>query len=81
MLLGRPLFLAFSNGTETSIPGSSRTAPMTLFKASFGESRALESVLIGYGKHLRVEDGKDPFVSGPAHSMALKDSGALPNSV
>ena len=48
-LLERPLFLAFSNGTEKSIPRSFRTAPKTLFKALFGERRALESVIYSDG--------------------------------
>lgn len=30
---------------------------------------------VGYGKHLRVDHGKDQFVSGPAHINGMKGSG------
>ena len=70
----RPSSSAFSIETERSIPRSFPTAPKIPFRASFAEKwpwrasslptagEAMKpKVDVEYGKHLRVDHGKDPF--------------------
>ena len=85
MLTEKPLSLASSNAMATCIPKSyPNCSKATLQKVIRGKV-SLDSVIysdgwrgynglvdVGYGKHLRVDHGKDEFATGEAHINGIE---------